>query len=332
MNKVFALLFLFVGAAVFLRCKSTCKDTAEYWVDDTKEQDSTHYYQVELGKYLFYDPILSRDSSVSCATCHKQELAFTDGLPKGIGIRDQEVTRNSPTLANVGNRPYLLLDGVNPSLEAQVLVPIAEHKEFDFHPLLIVDRLNKNPKYVEWSKKGFGTEITQFVFTKAIAEFERTLVSNSSPYDQYKAGNKEALNEAEKRGMDLFFNQLYCAECHNGNDFTDDRFTNNGLYVEYADTGRMRLTDLEKDRAIFKVPTLRNIAVTAPYMHDGSISTLEAVLDHYSQGGKSHPSKGEEIVPFTLTLAERNDLIAFLNALTDQKFLTDPALNIPESP
>ncbi len=284
--------------------------------------------QVELGKQLFYDPILSRDTSMSCAICHKQELAFTDGLSKTIGIRNQEGSRNSPTLTNVLNRPYLLLDGVNPSLEAQVLVPISEHKEFDFHILLAVDRLNKIPKYKELSQKGYGTEITARVLTSAIAEFERTLISNQSAYDHYLNGDKSALTRSQLRGKKLFFDELYCAKCHNGPDLTNDALTNNGLYKTYLDTGRMRLTEKEVDRGIFKVPTLRNIELTAPYMHDGNFSSLQEVIQNYKSGGKGNKNQSEIIQPFELNKKQETDLINFLKSLTDYEFISNPDFNV----
>lgn len=293
------------------------------------ELDSTDYYRVELGKHLFYDPILSRDSTISCATCHKQELAFTDGLQKSVGIRNRMVTRNSPTLSNVGNRTMFLLDGVNPSLESQVGVPIQEHNEFDFHVLLVIDRIQNSPKYVAMAEKAYNTsEITEFILKNSIATFERTLISDNSPYDKFLDGNYAALDNRQKKGMELFFETLYCSKCHSGPDFTEDRLTNNGLYTAYADSGRMRLTETEADRAIFKVPTLRNVAKTAPYMHDGSIATLEEVIKHYESGGHPHPGKGEEIVPFELTAEERQNLIRFLEALTDEDFLTNPAFRV----
>lgn len=283
--------------------------------------------QIELGRQLFYDPTLSRDSSISCATCHKQKLAFTDGLTKSIGIRDQEVSRNSPTLTNVINRPYFLLDGVNPSLETQVLVPISEHKEFDFQVLLVIDRLNTISKYTELSEKGFGSEITTKILTSSIAAFERTLVSENSPYDHYLNGEKKALTRSQLRGKRIFFDKLYCAKCHCGSDFTNDALTNNGLYKVYADTGRMRLTRKEDDRSIFKVPTLRNIELTAPYMHDGSYSSLLDVIRHYKTGGKGHSNQSDIIQPFTLKKKEETDLINFLKSLTDHEFITNPDFN-----
>ncbi|NRA12349.1 MAG: cytochrome-c peroxidase [Crocinitomicaceae bacterium] len=327
MLKYGSVFLLFLGLSSVLCCKSYIIER-EMSAQDIEEIDSTLYYKIELGKQLFYDPILSRDSSISCATCHKQELAFTDGITKAKGIFDRIGKRNSPTLTNVGNRPYLLLDGVNPSLEAQVGAPIQEHSEFDFHILLILERLKQISKYQELAKKGYDSEITEFVFVNSIAEFERTLVSNNSPYDQYLQGNKKALSESQIRGKKLFFDKFYCGKCHNGDDLTNDRLTNNGLYLEYEDDGRMRLTEREEDRAVFKVPTLRNIAITAPYMHDGSIETLEEVLQHYMTGGMNHPQKAEEIKPFELSAKEKTDLIQFFHALTDSTFITNPAYSI----
>lgn len=287
-----------------------------------------HNAQVELGRYLFYEKALSRDSSISCATCHRQELAFTDGLPKSIGIREQVVTRNSPTLANVVNRPYFLLDGVNPSLEAQTAVPIQEHKEFDFNIHLILNRLKQNETYVALAKRGFNSELSAFVYSRSIAEFERTLISNNSPYDKFIRGDSLSLTPSQIRGKSLFFKKLYCAKCHNGNDFTNDALVNNGLYFQYADSGRMRLTENEVDRAIFKVPTLRNIEVTAPYMHDGSLSSLEEVIAHYMKGGFDHKGKGKDIISFSLTNGQKQDLINFLKSLTDKEFLDNPEYHL----
>jgi len=321
----------FIGITVLLmRCGSAAMSEPKGAIASPTiiHADSTDFYRVKLGKHLFYDPILSRDSTVSCASCHKQELAFTDGLPKSVGIRDRMVTRNSPTLTNVGNRTMFLLDGVNPSLESQVGVPIQEHNEFDFHVLLVIDRIANNSTYAEWARKGYDSEVTEYVLKNSIASFERTLISDNSPYDKFLNGNRAALDNQQKKGMELFFETLYCAKCHSGPDFTEDRLTNNGLYEAYADSGRMRLTETEADRAIFKVPTLRNIAVTAPYMHNGSIETLEEVIKHYESGGHSHPGRGKEIVPFDLTNEERLNLVRFLEALTDQDFLTNPAYRV----
>lgn len=280
-------------------------------------------YRIELGKALFFDTILSRDSTISCASCHIPEFAFTDRKPKGVGIRGQVVSRNTPTLTNVVYQEAFLWDGLNPSLEAQVNIPIHETNEFDFSILLVAERMKKNPYYVALSKAAYNCEPDPSVITKAIATYERTLISGNSSYDQFTYQNDStALNSSQKRGKNLFFEELYCAGCHNGFNFTNGSLTNNGLYQHYADSGRMRLFGHEKDRAIFKVPTLRNIALTYPYMHDGSINSIEEVINHYASGGKPHPNKSKIITPFDISQEQKIDLIAFLNSLTDSSFLS----------
>lgn len=279
----------------------------------------------DLGKKLFFDPIMSRDSSISCGSCHLPNKAFSDIVDFSLGVDDALGTRNSPSLANVGYQPYFMREGGVPTLEMQVLVPIQEHNEFDFNILLIAERLNRIPAYVEMSLEAYNRNPDPFVITRAIANFERTLISGNSPYDQYALqGNDLALNESEKRGMDLFFSDsLACSSCHGDFNFTDYSFQNNGLYIEYEDEGRERLTNLEADRALFKVPGLRNVELTAPYMHDASMATLLEVLMHYETGGENHPNKSEEIQGFALTDTERLDLLAFLNALTDNEFISN---------
>ena len=287
------------------------------------EDNSITAKRIELGKKLFFDKMLSRDSTLSCASCHVPKFAFTDRKPKGIGIRNQEVSRNTPTLTNVAYQDKFLLDGLNPSLEAQVNIPIHETKEFDFSVILVSERMKKSSEYMQLSFDAYGEEPSPRVLTKAIATFERTLISGNSAYDKYYfQGDSTALSQSQKRGMHLFKNKLYCSECHSGFNFTNGGLTNNGLYLSYPDSGRMRLFGKEKDRAIFKVPTLRNIAVTYPYMHDGSIEKLEEVIEHYSSGGKNHQNKSTLVKPFVISEYEKADLITILKALTDSTFLS----------
>jgi cytochrome c peroxidase len=282
--------------------------------------------RVELGRRLFYDPALSADSTRSCGSCHAAYLAFSDSTAVSMGIENRAGTRNTPTLANVAYQKKLLREGGVPTLEMQILVPIQEHNEFDYNMLLVAERLNRMQEYVALSEKAYGRPPDAFVITRSIAAFERTLLSGDSPYDQYAfQGNNNGLSSAAKRGLELFQNErLNCSKCHDGFLFTNQDFTNNGLYEVYPDSGRIRLTGLESDRAVFKVPSLRNVALTAPYMHDGSLPGLEAVIDHYQTGGKAHPNKSPLLKVFTLTLQERADLIAFLRSLSDQKFITNP--------
>lgn len=279
----------------------------------------------ELGKKLFYDPILSSDNSTSCATCHLPALAFSDNKAFSIGAEQGMGTRNSPTLANVGYHPYFTREGGVPTLEMQILVPIQEHNEFNTNIIELIDKLSANQQYVDMAQTAYNRSVDAFVITRSLATFERSLISGNSPYDQYAfQGNNNALNQAEKRGMELFFStKTNCTACHSGFDFTDYSFQNNGLYETYTDLGRYRLTTNPTDSALFKVPTLRNIALTAPYMHDGSFNTLEEVITHYSTGGANFHNKSEAIQPFTLSTQEQNDLIAFLHALTDHDFVSN---------
>ena len=277
--------------------------------------------KIELGKKLFFEKLLSRDSSISCATCHNPKYAFTDGLVKAKGIKDREVTRNTPTLTNMAYNTSFLRDGVNPSLEAQVIVPIHEKNEFDFHILLAAERLKKKKEYVDLSLAAFGEVPNPKVISNAIASFERTLISGNSRYDQFTfQKDSSALSNSELRGMHLF-NKHNCVSCHSGFNFTNGEVVNNGLYQHYEDIGKMRVTLDPKDNGAFKVPTLRNVALTAPYMHDGSLNSLESVIDHYIKGGFDNPNKDNRIKELSLSENDKQDLVAFLKCLTDSSFI-----------
>ncbi len=283
--------------------------------------------RIALGKKLFFDTSLSRDSSVSCASCHKPSLAFADDEAFSLGVENRLGVRNSVSLANVAYQENLLREGGVPTLEQQVLVPIQDHNEFDFNMVLLVERLSKDSVYVTLSQQAYDREMSAFVISRALAAFQRTLLSGNSPYDQYFFQNQSnALNESEIRGLNLFNSDaLNCSKCHSDFNFTNEDFTNNGLYEIYADSGRIRLTGLEEDRGIFKVPSLRNVALTAPYMHDGSMNTLEEIIVHYQSGGKNHENKSPLIQGFTITDSEKEDLVNFLKSLTDQEFIQNPA-------
>jgi cytochrome c peroxidase len=278
-----------------------------------------------LGKKLFYDHVLSSDQSISCASCHKPELGFSDDVALSFGVQNRIGVRNAPTLANVAYHPYYTREGGVRTLEMQILVPVQEHAEFDHNILLIAERLQKDSAYVQLSRIAYGRDPDPFVITRAIACFERTLLSGESPYDKFIQGDISALSQEEVQGMNLFFSdRLACSACHHGFNFTDYSFQNNGLYEEYADPGRFRLTHHEEDIALFKVPTLRNVAVTAPYMHDGSFYSLDAVVDHYNLGGMNHPHKSPFIKPLHLSMQEKKALVSFLRSLTDEHFIDNP--------
>ena len=280
----------------------------------------------DLGKRLFFDPIMSVDSTISCANCHLPQLAFSDEKSVSVGVSNRLGQRNSPSLANVAYHPYFTREGGVPTLEMQILIPIQEHNEFDFNIVLLAEKLQQQEEYVQMSELAYGRTPDAFVITRALATYERSLLSGNSRYDQYQfQGYTDVLSKAELRGMDLFFGeQTNCSKCHSDFNFTNYQFENNGLYEVYKDNGRFRLTSDSTDLALFKVPTLRNIAITAPYMHDGSYTSLEAVIQHYNEGGHPHSQKSEWIRPLNLSKEEQNDLIQFLNTLTDETFIKNP--------
>lgn len=271
--------------------------------------------RINLGKKLFYDPILSRDSSISCNSCHLQEFAFTDANPTSIGIAGRLGKRNAMSLANVAYANFLQRESGVPTLEMQVLVPIQEHNEMDFNIVAVAEKMNEDPQYRKLSYEAYGKLPDAFVITRAIAAFERTLLSGNSKYDT------DQLSESEQRGMALFFSDsLACSSCHGTFLFTNQQPENNGLYEQYTDSGRYILTGLQEDIGRFKTPTLRNVELTKPYMHDGSISSLEEVIAHYESGGMNHVNQSAILKGFTLTETERDELIEFLNSLTDYEF------------
>lgn len=277
-----------------------------------------------LGKKLFFDKRLSIDSTISCASCHKLSYAFADNKPQTSGVFGRAGTTNSPSLANVAFHPYLTREGGLPTLEMQVLVPIQEHNEFGFNIVQIAERLKTDTTYQEMAKKAYGRTLDPFTITRSISTFERSLISSNSKYDQFIEG-KTSLTTEESSGKELFFSdRTNCSECHNGFNFTDYGFKNNGLYESYLNPGRYRLTQKESDLALFKTPGLRNTGFTAPYMHDGSLATLVDVIEHYNGGGKPHKNKSPLIRPLGLNDKEKKALISFLRTLDDYTLISNP--------
>jgi len=275
--------------------------------------------KIDLGKKLFFDPILSRDSTISCSSCHNSNLFFTDNAIVSTGIEGRLGKRNTQSLINIAYQTELLWDGAALSLEQQVVVPIKHHDEMDFDTNKVVERLKKHPIYVTLFQKTFLQEPSVSSLKKAIASFERTLLGGTSRFDRFLAKDSSALTASEIRGHTLFFNESGdCFHCHDGFNFTDNSFRNNGLYFIYADSGRAKISLKEQDIGKFRVPSLRNIAKTAPYMHDGSLATLDAVLDHYITGGKRHYNRSPVIRPLILQKSQKQDLIDFLGSLTDE--------------
>jgi len=276
--------------------------------------------KIELGKKLFFDPILSRHKDLSCSSCHLPALAFTDGKVKSINVGGEPTLRNAPSLLNIAYHPYFFMDGGNPTLESQLIAPIENPLEMDLPFPEAVNRVASDSEYIFLFKKVFDTTVSPFTLSRAIAAYERSLLSYNSPFDQYHYQKKEnALSEKAKAGFKLFKSEEFaCSSCHSGVLFTDFKFRNNGLKDNYEDDpGRGRITLKDEDIGKFKTPSLRNVALTAPYMHDGSLKTLDEVLMHYASGGSKHTNKDSLIKGFELTETDKELLIEFLKSLND---------------
>lgn len=274
--------------------------------------------KIAFGKRLFFDKRLSRNNEMSCATCHRPDKAFTDGLPKSKGVNGALAMRNAPSILNSSYFKRYMYDGEVKTLEEQVLVPIQDHREMGNSMKEVLRKLSKDSRYRELAKSIFNRELDAYVVTRAISTYERSLISRSSRFDRYRAGEKTALNANELAGWKLFSEKLYCTKCHPAPDFTNYRVLSNGLYRDYGtDQGRFRINGEEKEKGTFKVPSLRNVSLTAPYMHDGSMKTLKEVILHYSNGGADHPNKSAIIQRFSLTDLEINQLCSFLETLVD---------------
>lgn len=288
--------------------------------------------KAELGRYLFYDKRFSRDMSVSCGSCHQQQFAFSDGgNPVSKGFMGRLGTRNAMSLVNVAYNTSVLWIGGVPTLEQQVLAPILHPAEFSISFDTLISRLYNVPLYNILFQRAWGdTIITIERITKSIATFERTLISGNSRYDKYINGDRSALTFDEEIGMTLFFDERGdCFHCHGSYNFTDNGFHNNGIDSVMTDPGRFELTGKESDRSHFRSPTLRNIALSSPYMHDGRFTTLEQVLSHYNSGGLPHQTKDPLLRQLGLSNEQKNSIIAFLHALTDDSFIADTTLSNP---
>ena len=283
--------------------------------------------RVELGKKLFYEPLLSLDSTITCASCHILSKGMADNLPISPGVHGANGFRNPPTLTNVAYLDLINKDGGVVKLGLQALVPIEDHDEMNVSIREVSRRLNEDSIYVKMAQRAYGRRPDPFVISRALAAFQRTLISGNSRYDQFHFQNKkDVLTASEKRGMELFFSErLNCAACHSGFNFTDNSFRNNGLYAEYEDKGRQRVTSKEEDNGLFRVPTLRNVELTFPYMHDGSVATLSEVIDHYASGGVGHRNQSNLVSGFEITKSEKMDVIAFFKTLTDSSFINNSA-------
>jgi len=289
--------------------------------------------KAELGKLLFFDPILSKDSTISCASCHKPAYAFADTSATSIGVAGAKGVRNTPTAMNVALHQSFFWDGRAKSLEEQALAPIENPAEMNLPVKAALLRLQKNKNYDSWFKKIFDSGPTPASLAESLAAFERELETSESPFDDWKfSDNPGAVSEAAKRGFNLFNTKGKCIQCHFGADLTANEFRNIGLFngKELNDSGRMVITGKSEDLGKFKTPSLRNIAITPPYMHNGKFKTLAAVIDFYNEPDKvvNNSINRDSLLakPFGLTPGEKSDLEAFLNSLTDKRFITPSAM------
>ena len=281
----------------------------------------------DLGKKLFSEKILSKDSSVSCASCHIPNFAFADTVSFSVGIEGKLTKRNTPSVLNMKNRPYYFWDGRAASLEEQALMPIQNPDEMGLPIDEALKRLNQSREYSLLFQKIFGQKPTAQNLAAAFSAFEKTLETVDSKFDDW-SNNLKNLTAAEERGRQLFVgDKAKCFDCHSMEDFTTDEFKNIGLYngKELNDAGLFNLTNKETDMGKFKTPGLRNIAVTAPYMHNGMFKTLEEVVEYYNNPQKfvTNSINIDDALktPLSLTEKEKKDIIAFLKTLTDKKYI-----------
>lgn len=270
--------------------------------------------KVELGKQLFFDPRLSIDDTISCASCHDPAKGWSNGTPFATGVGGKMGGRSAPTIINSAYQKFQFWDGRALELEGQALGPMQNPIEMNMKLGELLPKINKIPGYKKQFEAVFGGEATPETLAKAIAAFERTVLSGDAPYDRFKAGDKKALSEAAQRGMTVYFNKASCSACHVGPNFTDGSFHNIGVGMDKKepDVGRFAETKVLGDRGAFKTPTLREVARVAPYMHDGSLKTLEDVVEYYDKGGIPNPQLDEEIVPLKLSDQQKADLVTFL--------------------
>ncbi len=292
-----------------------------------KQERAVFYTKATLGKRLFSEKMLSLDSSVSCASCHKPAFAFADTLAYSIGIYGRETSRNTPSVLNMKNRPYYFYDGRAETLQEQALMPIANKDEMGLPIKDAVQRLNDNSSYRQLFLQVFKDKPTAKNLADAFAAYEKTLETTNSKFDDW-SNNKATLTKAEERGRQLFTgDKAKCFDCHSMEDFTDDNFKNIGLFNGnfLTDSGRYLITKNEDDLGKFKTAGLRNVAVTAPYMHNGIFATLEEVLRYYNNPKGFFPHQINLDPTFkkalNLTQKEQADIVSFLKTLTDKAYL-----------
>ena len=286
--------------------------------------------RVELGKMLFFDPRLSGSNWISCATCHNPALGWSDGLPKGIGDGMRELARATPTILNTAMNKMQMWDGRFKTLEQQAIGPIESRGEMHQNPEALIKEIKAIDGYVKLFFEAYpGQGITVDTISKALASFERTIITETSPFDRWVNGEADAISDQAKRGFTLFEGKAKCVKCHMGYNFVDDGFHNIGLKSD--DEGRFGVRPVAISKGAFKTPTLRDITKTAPYMHNGAYNTLEEVIEHYNKGGVNKSNLSPNITPLDLSKEEKADLLAFLQTLTGEPIkITIPQLPVQQ--
>jgi cytochrome c peroxidase len=285
----------------------------------TPEENPLTPKKAALGRELFRDPLLSRDHQISCATCHDPARGFSDNRPVAVGVFGRQGNRRVPRIVNRGYGKAFFWDGRIATLEEQVLQPILSAKEMDLTLEEAVARLDGVPRYRQLFSEVFERDISDHDLARALASYVRTILAGDSPYDRHLQGNAEALSEEARQGLRIFRGKGNCTLCHLGPNLTDEGFHNTGIAWRegrFDDDGRHIVTRNDSERGSFKTPTLREVARTPPYMHDGSLATLEEVIAYYDRGGNRNPQLDPEMRPLGLTREETRALAAFLRSLS----------------
>lgn len=310
MKTISYTILFFIGLALLFRCTNYDNHTL------VKKESASIRSRIELGKKLFFDKNLSIDRSISCANCHQPNLAFTDGEIRSKGIKGRLALRNAPNLFHLSGSPFFMMDGGVPTLEQQVLVPIQDPNEMGATIKLVIERLRSNTNYSMAAKKHYQREFDAFVLTRSLAAYLRTIKPKPTKFDLFWKGDNSAFNAEEKLGFRLFTQKFSCNSCHKLPFFTNYALENNGATrLDSSDLGRYRIDGKLTNIGKFKVPSLRGIAKTAPYMHNGSLHSLEVVIDRYSSGGLKVKNKSTRIKAFEISDLEKKALVQFLKTL-----------------
>ncbi len=315
-----ASIFLLLLFPVFIHADDEQKEIVltEFARPETIPFPADNPYTLEkaaLGKMLFFDQRMSKGQNISCASCHNPSFGWEVPFAKALGSQNTELPRHANTVLNLAWGKHFFWDGRADSLEAQARGPIEDPKEMANTMDVIVQRLSQIEEYNQWFKQAFPKEgLTENNVLKAIATYERTLISSEAPFDKWIAGDETAISEEAKSGFRLFVGKAKCIACHTGWNFTDNEFHDIGLF-DY-DEGRAAITNISSQSHAFKTPGLRNISQRAPYMHNGSLANLKSVMAHYIGGGVQRPSLSKEMQPLDLNQKEIREIILFLESLT----------------